>query len=201
MSRGQRITVFEGWVPNCLYLSSKNIGDQKQILAMKLILTFLKTGYKKRCYGIVTKRKYATVLDNATYHSGLKYKTPSMSATKHHIVTFTQDLYQRSLTRFQNYYSPYSNIQKQFIIKEIAQQYRHGVLRLPPYRCRLNGIELVRARLKEMVRKHNVTPSVSSNGCHIWRDFVSEIDVNFCKKCVRHTMPTEADYLKLYVTF
>ena len=49
-----------------------------------------------------------------------------------------------------------ANIQKKFAIDSIAFENRHLVLRLPPYHCCLNAIELVWHQLKSKVRRQNV---------------------------------------------
>ena len=49
-----------------------------------------------------------------------------------------------------------ANIQREYAIDNLAKKYDHIVLRLPPYRCILNAIELVWSQLKHLVRHQNV---------------------------------------------
>ena len=49
-----------------------------------------------------------------------------------------------------------ANIQKKFAIDSIVFENGHLVLRLPPYHCCLNAIELVWHQLKSKVRRQNV---------------------------------------------
>ena len=49
-----------------------------------------------------------------------------------------------------------ANIKKRFVIDEMASKKGHQVLRLPPYHCCLNPIEMVWHQMKENVRRQNV---------------------------------------------
>lgn len=50
---------------------------------------------------------------------------------------------------------------KKYCIDELLKSYGHDVLRLPPYHCDLNPIELVWADIKRYVRERNVTADLS----------------------------------------
>ncbi|PSN38202.1 hypothetical protein C0J52_20747, partial [Blattella germanica] len=69
-----------------------------------------------------------------------------------------------------------------------AKNHGHEVLRLPPYHCTLNPIELVWARLKTSVRRNNVTPSMTNSVCSVLRQCVDGIDATLWGKCVQHTL-------------
>lgn len=96
-SRGKRIMVLhagsrEGWVPNCLYLSSKNIGDSKADSHDEMNSTVFENWFKNTLLrNLPPNKKYAIVLDNASYHSKLKFRTPNMSTKKHNILTFMEE--------------------------------------------------------------------------------------------------------------
>jgi hypothetical protein len=51
--------------------------------------------------------------------------------------------------------------EKAFNIDRILSDYGHTVVRLPPYMCDLNPIELAWAKIKRIVREHNVTADLS----------------------------------------
>ncbi|KAJ4440962.1 hypothetical protein ANN_10811 [Periplaneta americana] len=132
-------------------------------------------------------RKCIIVLDNASYHSRLKFKTPSMSMNVQHMLSYM---------RANNITIPNpvpikalllklikdACIQKRYIIDDIALSYGHEVLRLPPYHCCFSPIELVWAKLKSQVRKRNTTPSLSASVCQHLRDCASDIDAELWKK-------------------
>lgn len=50
---------------------------------------------------------------------------------------------------------------KQYAINSLFEHYGHTVLRLPPYMCELNPIELAWAKVKSIVRKNNVTGNLN----------------------------------------
>ena len=87
-----------------------------------------------------------------------------------------------------------ANIQKKFVIDEIAKNHGHEVLRLPPYHCTLNPIELVWARLKTSVRRNNVTPSMTNSVCSVLRQCIDGIVATLWGKCGQNTIKIERLY-------
>ena len=58
-----------------------------------------------------------------------------------------------------------ANIQKKFAIDSIASENGHLVLRLPPYYCCLNAIELILHQLKSKVHRQNVCTDSPKKYC------------------------------------
>lgn len=93
------------------------------------------------------------VMDNASYHSRQISKIPSTSSNKEEIQIFLMDhdLY------FEECYTKKQllevlrtkTFEKKYVIENIARQYGHSVLRLPPYFCVFNPIELIWGQLKK----------------------------------------------------
>lgn len=52
-------------------------------------------------------------------------------------------------------------LEKSFKIDELIKNRRHTVLRLPPFMCELNSIELACARMKYYIRERNITGDMS----------------------------------------
>ena len=48
--------------------------------------------------------------------------------------------------------------EKEFVIEMIARNHHHTVLRLPPYYCIFNPIELMWTQLKKRIRRKNMKP-------------------------------------------
>lgn len=48
--------------------------------------------------------------------------------------------------------------QKQFIVDKLAEDYGHTILKLPPYYCIFNPIELIWSQLKAHVWRNNKNP-------------------------------------------
>ncbi|KAJ4442121.1 hypothetical protein ANN_11987 [Periplaneta americana] len=145
-SRGKRIMELhaggrEGWVPNCLYFSARNIQDSK-----------------------------ADSHDEMTVPHPIPIKAAMMQTIRK------------------------ANINKTYIVDELATSYGHEVLRLPPYHCVLNPIELVWARLKSHVRKNNTTPTLSASVCEHLREGVENINSNLWSSCVDHTIKVGERY-------
>jgi transposase len=88
------------------------------------------------------------VLDNASHHSRRVETIPTVSRRKDkiqewitsHVETFEECMLKKHLMETVNRVRPKYDKYK---IDEMAQEMSHTVLRLPPYHCELNPIELV----------------------------------------------------------
>ncbi|CAI6374502.1 unnamed protein product [Macrosiphum euphorbiae] len=101
-------------------------------------------------------------MDNASYHSVKKYQMPTMSWKKQRIIDWLEckgeivihpivkiDL-MKKVRKLKKQYEKY-------VIDEYAKDNHKIVLRLPPYHCELNPIELAWSSVKNYVRTHNNT--------------------------------------------
>lgn len=205
VSRGKRIMVLhaggaEGWAPNCLYLSAKNISDAKADSHDEMNATVFENWFKNLLLQNLSKdRKYVIVLDNASYHSRQLIKIPTKSSNKSEIIEFMKkfdlpvpDPVPIKLILLERIKA--ANINKMYAVDEMARKAGHEVLRLPPYYCILNPIELVWARLKSNVRKSNITPQLSASVCEALRNCTENIDAEYWRKCVEKTMKVERGY-------
>ncbi|XP_046976516.1 uncharacterized protein LOC124542632 [Vanessa cardui] len=102
------------------------------------------------------------VMDNASYHSRRKEKTPVTSWNKTNIqkwLTSKKITYEPKETKVQllekvkGVKTEYQSYVKDEMAKEVGVE----VLRLPPYHCELNPIELVWADVKGYVARNNTT--------------------------------------------
>lgn len=102
------------------------------------------------------------VMDNAPYHSRKLETTPAPSTKKKEIkdwllsknIQFDKKLSKPELLRIVNLHkSKYSA----YVIDEMARSQNKTVLRLPPYHCELNPIELIWAQVKSYVAVRNRT--------------------------------------------
>ena len=85
----------EGWVPNCLFLSAKNIGDAKADSHDDMnSAVFEKWFVNSLMANLPTDRKCIIVLDNASYHSRLKVRIPNTATKKSEIVTCAKTTFQ-----------------------------------------------------------------------------------------------------------
>jgi transposase len=87
------------------------------------------------------------ILDNARYHSRMVETRPSSSWTKLKIsewlqnrnIDFDPDSLKCELLEISKKYP----LTKEYVVDNLALQYGHVVLRLPPYHCQFNTIEMV----------------------------------------------------------
>lgn len=102
------------------------------------------------------------VMDNASYHSRLKENLPTTSWKKAEIVNWLQ----RKELSFDNTMVKkelldivrlHKSQYKKYVIDEMARDRGIIVLRLPPYHCELNPIELIWAQVKGHVARNNKT--------------------------------------------
>lgn len=108
------------------------------------------------------KENAVIVMDNTSYHSVKKCKIPTMSSKKQEMIDWIEskgeivtypivknDLIKK-IRKLKKQYDKY-------VIDEYAKDNNKLVLRLPPYHCELNPIELAWASVKSYVRTHNNT--------------------------------------------
>jgi transposase len=101
---------------------------------------------------------------NASYHSRQLDKVPTKSSRKTDMLDY---MARKGLPIPEKATRPElfiiikeNNIEKVYCIDDLAAKYGHTVLRLPPYYCVLNPIEVVWSQLKHKIRKVNNTPNL-----------------------------------------
>ena len=106
------------------------------------------------------------VMDNAPYHTVQVDKPPSKYATNITMLNWLRNkgieadskLHKVDLYKLVQQHMPPEKI---FRIDKRLAEVGHNVLRLPPYMCDLNPIELAWAKVKRIVRENNVTGDMS----------------------------------------
>lgn len=81
-------------------------------------------------------------------------------------------------------------------IDELAAAKQILVLRLPPYHCELNPIELIWAQLKGFVGRNNKTFKLDDVEKMV-KDGVNRIGAESWKKCVEHVIKREDEMMRL----
>lgn len=102
------------------------------------------------------------VMDNAPFHSVRTEKIPTSNTTKAEILSW---LISKNVVIDRPMYKPQllakvREIKGQYmsyVVDNMAKDAGHNVLRLPPYHCELNPIELAWAMVKGYVKQHNTT--------------------------------------------
>lgn len=151
--KGQRLIIAHagtssGFVPNCLlaFKSVKTTEYHEEMDFNKFkewFLTLLNN----------LSEPHFIVMDNAPYHSVQKDKAPTTSNRKNEIITWLQNkgveannsMLKKELLRLVSIHKPRT---PKYILDEIAKEMGHTVIRLPPYHCHYNAIELIWAQVK-----------------------------------------------------
>nr|XP_022917224.1 uncharacterized protein LOC111426774 [Onthophagus taurus] len=100
------------------------------------------------------------VMDNAPYHSVQIHRPPTSSSKKNDIICWLQSMnipyhpqmLKCELLEIVRRYKP----SPQYVIDEYAKSKGHTVLRLPPYHCDLNPIELIWSMVKRKIASGNI---------------------------------------------
>ncbi|KAE9522898.1 hypothetical protein AGLY_016709 [Aphis glycines] len=135
------------------------------------------------------------VMDNASYHSVKLDKAPTASTKKADIIHWLENkgevvdrtMIIRELLDIVKKIKPQHD---KFVIDEIANAQNKTILRLPPYHCELNPIELAWSSIKNHVKMNNTTfklPDVKK----LLIEGIERVDADMWKNFIRHTITEE----------
>ncbi|GJQ74188.1 hypothetical protein Trydic_g19101 [Trypoxylus dichotomus] len=142
-------------------------------------------------------QKSVIVLDNASYHCRKLEKIPTTAWRKNEIIDWlnekqiqiSTDMLKRDLLYCVSQIKPQYDKSR---IDEFAKEKGHEVLRLPPYHCELNPIEMVWAQLKNYVRMNNTTFKVKDMEQLIRRAY-STVTTNNWQNYIKHVNNIEKE--------
>ena len=130
------------------------------------------------------------VTDNASYHSQNSEDYPISKWRKvqfqkwlsENNISFSPDALRSELWIL---YKRHRVEKTSKIVQEITKKYGHEVLRLPPYHCELNAIELLWGDEKNYVAQEN--KSMTIEGVEkLFRKRRGEINKEICRNCIQH---------------
>lgn len=133
------------------------------------------------------------IMDNASYHSGLDEEIPRKSWTKQHMLEW---LLKKSVKVPDNAFKDriWETVQQQTMPKKIyhldnyAESHGHRVLRLPPYHCQYNAIELVWSECKRNFNENVTTINSSPEAVvNLWDSIVKGIPKQHWINYIKHT--------------
>ncbi|XP_063390348.1 uncharacterized protein LOC134675930 [Cydia fagiglandana] len=202
-SRGQRVIILlagskHGSVPGSLLLSAKNIKTCSADYHEDMTANLYEKWFQEQLLPNLPPNS-VIVLDNASYHSRQAEKIPNTSSRKADIITFLQERNQiippkikkkALLDRVQSL-----KPEKKMVIDELAKESGHTVLRLPPYYCQFNPIELVWSELKQRIRRNNTQPQLNSNVVELVREETMKIANNVWTACFSHVEGIENTFI------
>ena len=115
------------------------------------------------------ERKVVVVMDSAKCHCWFIEKVPTMSMKKGELIAVMSkhdaeipNLVPAESILLEKILIILKNIEKQYVINSMTEKADYSVLRLPPYHCILNPIEMTWNQLKYQVRHFNVYTSKTS---------------------------------------
>lgn len=135
------------------------------------------------------------LLDNASYHSRVIDKNPTNSWKKNeikewllkHNIAFPPASLKIDLLTI----SKAHKIPNRFVVDEMLREHGHEVLRLPPYHCQFNAIELIWSNCKRYYDKHigmNSSEGRSDEKVkRMWERALQQCTPSNWSECVRHT--------------
>ena len=116
------------------------------------------------------ERKLVVVIDSAKYHCRFIEKAPTMNMKKGEMIAIMSkhdieipNPVPTKLLLLEKILIILKDIEKQYVIDCMTEKALYSVLRLPPYHCILNPMELARNQLKYHVGHLNVYTSKPSN--------------------------------------
>jgi len=147
------------------------------------------------------KENAVIIMENASYHSVKKNPFPTMSWTKQNILNWlekedeviTQTMVKSYLLEIAQKHKP---LHEKYVTDEVVKEHDKVVLRLPPYHCELNPIELAWSWIKNYVRMNNTTFKL--NNVHdLLRKAVDNVTSKIWKNFVGHVIKEEDQFWKI----
>lgn len=201
--RGKRLLLLHaggenGWVSDAFFISGKNIKDCSADYHGDMNANVFEEWFKNQLCPNLEPRT-CIVMDNASYHSRILEKIPNASWKKGDIIDFLQakkvdipeppPLKPCLLNMVQSL-----QLQKVMAVDAMAESLGHEVLRLPPYHCVFNPIELVWGELKGYIRRHNVNPTCDESVVSLVRQAADLITTDKWKQYVGHAEKEESNF-------
>ncbi|XP_074035702.1 uncharacterized protein [Leptinotarsa decemlineata] len=135
------------------------------------------------------------VMDNASYHSRRLEKVPTSAWRKQEIINWlsnkgiqfeTNSVKKELLAIVKQHKSRFMK----YAVEDVAEKYKVTVLRLPPYHCELNPIELIWAQVKGYVARHNTTFKMKDVKV-LFDQAIMEITSENWQKAIQHVLKEE----------
>lgn len=198
-NEGRRYTILHagcelGWLGGCDFLlnSKNNDRDYHKTMTGDLFQKWIKDQLIPALAQL--KCKCVVVMDNAPYHSMLLDKPPTFASKKCEMQKWLTDRTQKdyqNLNKKQLWevIKPFRrDCNKTYVVDELLRQQGHEVLRLPPYHCQFNPIEMAWHVTKDYYNKHiNLQSSSMKQTEDLWleslRQCTAQTWKNFCVHC------------------
>lgn len=128
------------------------------------------------------------ILDNASYHSRLFQRAPTSSSKKEDMKAWLRENnvnFPESASKNELYelIKPLTR-SKSFVVDQIIQEAGHEILRLPPYHCHFNAIEMVWSQAKRFYDKHILK---NKNVLDVWEQALKNVSSEQWAHYISHT--------------
>lgn len=193
MGKGERIIIChagtaKGFVQDAmLAFKSKKTGDYHEEMNSEV--------YEKwfREMLLSLEQPSTIFIDNASYHSRQINKMPTQVSKKNEIINWLRnngEEVDESLLKVELLKILKMRKQpKRYVIDEMAAEHGHTVLRIPPYHCQYNAIELIWAQVKGYAARINTTSPFTANK-------MLELLKNACENVPPHNWASVVDKTK-----
>ncbi|XP_060854825.1 uncharacterized protein LOC132932459 [Rhopalosiphum padi] len=148
------------------------------------------------------KENSVIVMDNAPYHSVKKEKIPNTNSRKADIIKWLEEKGQvidRPMV-IPELLDIVKQIKPQFdkyVIDDLVETHNRRILRLPPYHCELNPIELAWASVKDHVKKNNTSYKLCDVKTLLMEGIKRVNENDMWKNFIRHTTEEEEKFNKI----
>lgn len=205
VSRGKRIIILhagseKGWIAQPL-LSAKNVKCSSLDYHEDMTSSLFEEWF---CNTLLPNLPESSVIvmDNAPYHSRQQNKVPTKSNNKKDIKEFLE----ANNVYYEEHYTKKQLLEvmntkeylKDYYVDNRAKEAGHTILRLPPYHCIFNPIELIWAQLKNTIRRTNKTPKFSESTITHIKNAMEHITADNWKNAVKHARAKENEYMDMY---
>jgi len=187
--KNKRVIVFnigseDGFVPGALscFKSKNKTRDYHNEINSEIFNNWMESVLPR------LKEKCVIIMDNASYHSLKIDKAPTAKTEKANIIKWLKDkneIIDRPMVIPQLLEIVKRVKHDKYVVDELAKQYDSIILRLPPYHCELNPMDLAWSSVKNFVTANNTTykltdveklliEGVERVKPNIWKDFISQ---------------------------
>lgn len=136
--------------------------------------------------------KSLIIMDNASYHSGLLEEIPQKSWTKQKLITWLRKQnydFEEKAMKDEIWTLVCSKLipQKKYYLDEYVKSFGHKILRLPPYHCQYNPIEMVWSECKRKYDEHMI--SLQGTAVEVlttWERVLREMPAEHWKNYIQH---------------
>ena len=202
-SRGKRVIILHaggenGFVPNALLLSAKNIAQSSADYHEDMTGDLFEKWFVDQLLPNIPPNS-VIVMDNAPYHSRILNKIPNNNTKKEDILNFMRrknmeipekvPVKKELIKMIKNL-----NFKNEYVIDNLCTRHGHTLLRLPPYYCIFNPIEMIWGTIKKRLRKCNQAPTLSAVVLDNIRRVISELSSDIWRNCVAHVIKKEDEY-------